>query len=244
SIVQARATGKMKVRQVVENTARDVEIVIHLQSGLSPEIAMDALYAFTDCEVSISPNACVIVDDKPQFMKVNEILKINTEQTRELLKRELEIRKGELMEKILFSSLEKIFIEKRIYRGIEEVDTYEKVISTIDKGLQPYKKQFYREITRDDILRLMEIRIKRISKYDSFKADEALRDLEKELKETLHHLKHLTDYAIAYYQNLLDKYGKGRERRTEIKSFQSVTAVEVIANNQKLYVNRADGFVG
>lgn len=244
SIVKASEKGKIKVRQVVDNTARDVEIVIHLQSGLSPEIAMDALYAFTDCEVSISPNACVIVDDKPQFMKVNEILKINTEQTRELLKRELEIRKGELMEKILFSSLEKIFIEKRIYRGIEEVDTYEKVISTIDKGLQPYKKQFYREITRDDILRLMEIRIKRISKYDSFKADEALRDLEKELKETLHHLKHLTDYAIAYYQNLLDKYGKGRERRTEIKSFQSVTAVEVIANNQKLYVNRADGFVG
>ncbi|MFO0266840.1 MAG: DNA gyrase/topoisomerase IV subunit A, partial [Cyclobacteriaceae bacterium] len=244
SIVKASEKGKIKVRQVVDNTARDVEIVIHLQSGLSPEIARDALYAFTDCEVSISPNACVIVDDKPQFMKVNEILKINTEQTRELLKRELEIRKGELMEKILFSSLEKIFIEKRIYRGIEEVDTYEKVISTIDKGLQPYKKQFYREITRDDILRLMEIRIKRISKYDSFKADEALRDLEKELKETLHHLKHLTDYAIAYYQNLLDKYGKGRERRTEIKSFQSVTAVEVIANNQKLYVNRADGFVG
>lgn len=244
SIVKASEKGKIKVRQVVDNTARDVEIVIHLQSGLSPEIAMDALYAFTDCEVSISPNACVIVDDKPQFMKVNEILKINTEQTRELLKRELEIRKGELMEKILFSSLEKIFIEKRIYRSIEEVDTYEKVISTIDKGLQPYKKQFYRKITRDDILRLMEIRIKRISKYDSFKADEALRDLEKELKETLHHLKHLTDYAIAYYQNLLDKYGKGRERKTEIKSFQSVTAVEVIANNQKLYVNRADGFVG
>ncbi|MFN5169420.1 MAG: DNA gyrase/topoisomerase IV subunit A, partial [Cyclobacteriaceae bacterium] len=244
SIVKASEKGKIKVKQVVDNTARDVEIVIHLQSGLSPEIAMDALYAFTDCEVSISPNACVIVDDKPQFMKVNEILKVNTEQTRELLKRELEIRKGELMEKILFSSLEKIFIEKRIYRSIEEVDTYEKVISTIDKGLQPYKKQFYREITRDDILRLMEIRIKRISRYDSFKADEALRDLEKELKETINHLKHLTEYAIAYYQNLLDKYGKGRERKTEIKSFQSVTAVEVIANNQKLYVNRADGFVG
>ena len=244
SIVKASEKGKIKVKQVVDNTAKDVEIQIHLQPGLSPEIAMDALYAFTDCEISISPNACVIIDDKPTFMKVNEILKINTEQTVQLLKQELEIRKAELMEKILFSSLEKIFIEKRIYRSIEDVDTYEKVITTIDKGLSPYKKQFYREITRDDILRLMEIRIKRISKYDSFKADELLKDLEKELKETLHHLKNLVEYAISYFQNLLTKYGKGRERKTEIKSFQSVSATEVIANNQKLYVNREDGFVG
>jgi len=244
SIVKASEKGKIKVKQVVDNTAKDVEILVHLQAGQSPEVAIDALYAFTDCEVSISPNACVIVEDKPQFMKVNEILKYNTEQTVALLKRELDIKKAELMEKILFSSLEKIFIEKRIYRSIEEVDTYEKVITTIDKGLQPYKKQFYREITRDDILKLMEIRIKRISKYDSFKADELLKDLENDLKQTLHHLKHLTDFAIAYYQNLLDKYGKGRERKTEIKSFQSVAATEVIANNQKLYVNREDGFVG
>lgn len=244
SIVKASEKGKIKVKQVVDNTAKDVEIMIHLQAGLSPEIAIDALYAFTDCEVSISPNACVIVKDKPQFMKVNDILKYNTDQTVKLLKQELEIRKGELMEKILFSSLEKIFIEKRIYRLIEECETFEDVISTTDKGLKPYKKQFYREITRDDILRLLEIRIKRISKYDSFKADEMLRDLEKELKEVLHNLRHLTDYAIAYYQSLLDKFGKGRERRTEIKSFQSVTAVEVIANNQKLYVNRTDGFIG
>jgi len=244
SIVRASEKGKIKVKQVVDNTAKDVEIQIHLHPGISPEVAIDALYAFTDCEISISPNACVIVADKPQFMKVNDILKYNTDQTVKLLKQELEIRKNELMEKILFSSLEKIFIEKRIYRDIEDCETFEEVISTTDKGLKPYKKQFYREITRDDILRLLEIRIKRISKYDSFKADELLKDLEKELKEVLHHLKHLTDYAIAYYQNLLDKYGKGRERRTEIKSFQSVTATEVIANNQKLYVNRADGFVG
>lgn len=244
SIVKASEKGKIKVKQVVDNTAKDVEILVHLQSGISPEIAIDALYAFTDCEISISPNACVIVEDKPQFMKVNDILRYNTEQTVKLLKRELEIRRGELMEKILFSSLEKIFIEKRIYRDIENCETFEDVITTTDKGLKPYKKQFYREITRDDILRLLEIRIKRISKYDSFKADELLRDLEKELKDTLHHLKHLTDYAIAYYQNLLDKYGKGRERKTEIRSFQSVTATEVIANNQKLYVNREDGFVG
>ncbi len=224
SIVKASEKGKIKVKQVIDNTARDVEILIHLQSGQSPEIAMDALYAFTDCEISISPNACVIVADKPTFLKVNDILKVNTESTVALLKRELEIRRGELMEKILFGSLEKIFIEKRIYRSIEEVDTFEGVIETIDKGLKPYKKQFYREITRDDILRLMEIRIKRISKFDSFKADELLRDLDKELKEILHHIRHLTDYAISYFQGLLDKYGKGRERKTELKSFQSLAA--------------------
>lgn len=244
SIVKASEKGKIKVKQVVDNTAKNVEIQLHLQPGQSPEVAIDALYAFTDCEISISPNACVIVDDKPHFMKVGEILKINTEQTVALLKRELEIKKADLMEKILFSSLEKIFIEKRIYRSIEEVSTFEGVIDTIDKGLKPYKKQFYREITRDDILRLMEIRIKRISKYDSFKADELLKDLEQQLKDTIHHLKHLTEFAISYFQNLLDKYGKGRERRTEIKSFQSVTASEVIANNAKLYVNREDGFIG
>lgn len=244
SIVKASEKGQIKVKQVVDNTAKDVEIQINLQPGQSPEVAMDALYAFTDCEISISPNACVIVEDKPQFMTVNDILKYNTQQTVKLLKQELEIRKAELKEKILFSSLEKIFIENRIYRDIEECESWEEVISTIDKGLKPHKKKFYREITTDDIVRLTEIKIKRISRYDSFKADELLKDLEKQLKETEHHLKHLTDYAIAYYQNLLDKYGKGRERKTEIKSFQSVTATEVIAINQKLYVNRTDGFVG
>lgn len=244
SIVKASEKGQIKVKQVVDNTAKDVEILIHLQPGQSPEIAMEALYAFTDCGISISPNACVIVEDKPQFMAVNQILKYNTDLTVKLLKQELEILKGELMEKILFSSLEKIFIENRIYRNIEEAETWEEVISIIDKGLKPHKKKFYREITRDDIVRLTEIKIKRISRYDGFKAEEMLRDLEKQLKETQHHLRHLTDYAISYYQNLLEKYGKGRERKTEIKSFQSVTAVEVIANNQKLYVNRSDGFAG
>ncbi|MEX2233694.1 MAG: DNA gyrase/topoisomerase IV subunit A [Cyclobacteriaceae bacterium] len=244
SIVRASEKGQIKVKQVVDNTARDVEILIHLQPGQSPEIAMDALYAFTDCEISISPNACVIVEDKPLFMTVNQILKYNTDLSVKLLKQELDIRKEELMEKILFSSMEKIFIEHRIYRNIEEAETWEKVISIIDKGLKPHKKKFYREITTDDIVRLTEIRIKRISKFDAFKADEMQRDLEKELKETHHHLRHLTDYAISYFQNLLEKYGKGRERKTEIKGFQSVTAVEVIANNQKLYVNSADGFVG
>lgn len=244
SIVKASEKGKIKVKQVIDNTAQVVEIQVALQPGQSPEIAIDALYAFTDCEISISPNACVIVGEKPKFMTVNEILKINTQQTLDLLKQELEIKKAELMEKILFSSLEKIFIENRIYRDIEECESWEEVISTIDKGLKPHKKKFYREITTDDIVRLTEIRIKRISRFDSFKADELLRGLEKQLKETQHHLKHLVEYAIAYYQGLQEKYGKGRERKTEIKSFQSVTAVEVIANNQKLYVNRTDGFVG
>ena len=244
SIVKASEKGKIKVKQVIDNTAKDVEIMIHLQPGQLPEIAIDALYAFTDCELSISPNACVIVEDKPQFMTVSEILKVNTNNTLELLKQELQIRKGELMEKILFSSLEKIFIENRIYRNIEEAESWEEVIQTIDKGLKPHKKKFYREITTEDIVRLTEIKIKRISRYDSFKADELLKDLEKELKETQHHLRNLVDYAISYYSNLLEKYGKGRERKTEIKTFQSVTATEVIANNQKLYVNRTDGFIG
>lgn len=244
SIVKASEKGQIKVKQVIDNTAKDVEIQILLQPGQSPEIAMDALYAFTDCEISISPNACVIVEDRPVFMGVNEILKYNTEQTVALLKRELEIRKAELMEKILFSSLEKIFIENRIYRDIEEAKTWEEVLARIDKGLKPHKKKFYREITTEDIVKLTEIRIKRISRFDSFKADELLKDLEKELKETNHHLRNLTEYAISYYQKLLEKYGKGRERKTEIKSFQSVSATEVIATNQKLYVNRTDGFVG
>jgi topoisomerase IV subunit A len=244
SIVKASEKGQIKIKKVVDNTSKDVEIEVQLQPGQSPEIAIDALYAFTDCEISISPNACVIVEDKPQFMAVNDILKYNTEQTVKLLKRELEIRKAELMEKILFSSLEKIFIEHRIYRDIEEAKTWEDVIARIDKGLKPHKKKFYREITQEDIVRLTEIKIKRISRYDAFKADELMKDLEKELKETQHHLRHLTDYAISYYQRLLEKYGKGRERKTEIKGFQSVSATEVIATNQKLYVNRTDGFAG
>ncbi len=244
SIVKASEKGQIKIRQVVDNTAQEVEIQIHLQPGQSPEIAIEALYAFTDCEITISPNACVIVDGKPRFLGVNDILKYCTDQTVALLRRELEIKREELKEKILFSSLEKIFIENRIYRDIEECETWEDVLSTIDKGLKPHKKKFYREITTDDIIRLTEIKIKRISRYDSFKADEMLRDLEQQLKETEYNLKHLTEFAIAYFQNLLEKYGKGRERKTELKTFQAVTATEVIATNQKLYVNRADGFAG
>jgi len=244
SIIKANDKGKIKVKKVTDNTAKDVEIEVQLASGQSPDITIDALYAFTDCEVSISPNACVIIDDKPHFLKVTDILKRNTADTVELLTRELEIKKGELMEKILFSSLEKIFIENRIYRDIEEAETWEEVIDRIDKGLEPFKPQFYREITEEDIVRLTEIKIKRISKFDSFKADELMRKMEEQLKEVEHNLANITDYAITYFKNLLEKYGKGRERKTEIKNFDTIAAAAVAANNQKLYVNRAEGFIG
>jgi topoisomerase-4 subunit A len=244
SIVKANDAGKIKIKKVIDNTAKDVEVQVQLVPGTSPDITIGALYAFTDCEVSISPNACVIVDDKPMFLGVDEILRIATDNTLSLLEKELLIKKHELKEKILYSSLEKIFIENRIYRRIEECTTWESVLSTIDDGLTPYKPQFYREITQDDILGLTEIKIKRISKYDAFKADEAMRALEKELEETQHHLDHLTDYAIKYFRDLLYKYSKGRERRTEIRQFDVINAVKVAANNQKLYVNREEGFIG
>ncbi len=244
SIIKANDKGKIKIKQVVDNTAKDVEILITLAPGISPDITIDALYAFTDCELSISPNACIIIDEKPVFMPVNEILRMNTDQTVALLKRELEIKRDELKEKILFSSLEKIFIENRIYRDIEECETWESVIETIDKGLDPYKKDFYREIVKEDIVRLTEIKIKRISRFDAFKADELMRKLEEELSQTEHHLANLTEFAIAYFNNLFEKYGKGRERKTLIKSFDTIAATIVAANNQKLYVNRKDGFIG
>ncbi|MEM9390577.1 MAG: DNA gyrase/topoisomerase IV subunit A [Bacteroidota bacterium] len=244
SIIKANDKGKIKIKQVVDNTAKDVEILISLAPGQSPDITIDALYAFTDCETSISPNSCVIIEDKPHFISVNEILKINTEQTVALLTRELEIRKHDLMEKILFSSLEKIFIENRIYRDIEECETWEAVIDTIDKGLDSYKPQFYREITEEDIVKLTEIKIKRISRFDSFKADELLKKLEEDLKETEYNLAHITEFAISYFTNLREKYGNGKERKTEITSFDSIDTTIVAANNQRLYVNRADGFVG
>ena len=244
SIIKANDKGKIKIKQVVDNTAAEVEIQVTLAPGMSPDITMDALYAFTDCEVSISPNACVIMDEKPQFLGISEILMHSVDQTIDLLRQELEIRKKELMEKLLFSSLEKIFIENRIYRDIEECETWEAVLETIDRGLDPFKPDFYREITQDDIIRLTEIKIKRISKFDAFKADELMRKLQEELKEVEHHLAHLTEYAIAYYQGLLNKYGAGRERKTEITNFDNIQATVVAANNAKLYINRQDGFIG
>ncbi|MBO9700548.1 MAG: DNA gyrase/topoisomerase IV subunit A [Sporocytophaga sp.] len=244
SIIKANDNGKIKIKKVIDNTAKDVEILIQLVPGVSSDITIDALYAFTECEISISPNACVIIDEKPHFISIHEILRISTDKTVELLRQELEIKKNHLQEKLLFSSLEKIFIEKRIYRNIEECETWEAVLETIDKGLKPYKKQFYREITQDDLVRLTEIKIKRISKFDAFKADELMRNLGEELKEVEHNLAHLIEYAIAYFQNLLKKYGQGRERKTQIKTFETISATVVAAINAKLYINRAEGFIG
>ena len=246
TILSANDKGKIKVKKVEDNTAAVVEIMIHLHSDSYEDIdkTIDALYAFTDCEVSISPNACVIIEDKPCFMSVNDILKYNTEQTQSLLKKELEIRLAELEEEWHFSSLIKIFIEKRIYRNIEECTTWESVIETIDLGLKPFKKRFKREITREDIISLTEIKIKRISKYDVKEQDQKIRGLEEQMKEVAAHLANIRNYTIAWYKDLLKKYGKGRERKTAIGSFEQVVASEVMINNQKLYVNREDGFAG
>jgi topoisomerase-4 subunit A len=244
SILKAQDKGKIKIKKVTDNTAKEVEVLIDLVPGTDPDVTIDALYAFTDCQSSISVNACVIVDDKPRFMNVNEILELSTERTKELLRKELEIKQNDLNEKWHFSSLEKIFIEKRIYRNIEECETWEAVIDTIDKGLKPYKKLFKREITKEDIVRLTEIKIKRISKFDSFKADEEIKAIDEALKQVAYDLKHLTEFTVAFYQNLLKKYGKGRERKTEIKGFEEIEVKQVAATNAKLYVNREEGFFG
>lgn len=244
TIIAANEKGKIKIRKIDDNTARNVEILIHLMPGVSPDTTIDALYAFTDCEISISPNSCVIDNGRPRFVGVKEMLRISTHNTVALLKRELEIRLNELMENLLFASLEKIFIENRIYRDIEECKTWEAVIEAIDTGLTPYKPQFYRIITTDDILRLTEIRIKRISKFNSYKADELMRSLEVEIEEVKNHLAHLIDFAIYYFQNIRKKYGKDRDRKTEIRNFDNIEATMVAAATLKLYVNRAEGFAG
>ena len=257
SILKANDKGQIKIKKVVDNTAKDVEIAIELANGVSPDLTVDALYAFTNCEVSISPNACIIIDNKPHFITVEDILKISTEQSKRLLELELKIKQGELEEKWHLSSLEKIFITNRIYRDIEECETWEAVIETIDLGLKKYvatpsdnkgasetRIMMMRDITEEDIVKLTEIKIKRISKFNSFKADELIAKIESDLAEVKHHLAHLTEFAIAFFENLLDKYGEGRERRTEITSFEDIQVRKVVANNAKLYVNRKEGFVG
>ena len=244
SILKANDKGKIKIKKVVDNTAKDVEVEIQLPNNISTDKTIDALYAFTNCETSISPNACVIVEEKPQFLGISEILNINTTNTVELLKRELEIKRGELEEKWHFSSLEKIFIEERIYRDIEECETWEAVIAAIDKGLKPFKKLLKREVTEEDIVRLTEIKIKRISKFDSFKADELLKGIEDALAEVNNYLANLTEYAIDYYKDLLEKFGKGKERKTEIKGFEEINTKVVAVANEKLYANLSEGFVG
>ena len=257
SIVKANEKGKIKIKKVIDKTAQDVEILIELVAGTSPDVTIGALYAFTNCEVSISPNACVIIDDKPHFGSVEQLLRASTRYTKELLRQELEIKKEELLAKWHMASLEKIFITNRIYRDIEECESFEEVISTIDTGLRQYVRtpsmpkpkgdnrlELMREITTDDITVLTEIRIKRISKYNAFKADEKIAELEKELEEVAFNLAHLTDFAVAYFRNLLDKYGKGKERKTVITTFDSIQATQVVANNAKLYANFQEGFIG
>ena len=244
SIIRANDKGKIKVKRIDDNTAEHVEISISLASGVSPDKTIDALYAFTDCEQSISPNGCVIQDSKPVFLGVSNILRVSVDHTMNLLKQELEIRLGELGESYHLSSLEKIFIEKRIYRDIEDCETWESVLETIDKGLEPYKKKLIREVTRDDIIHLTEIRIKRISKYDSRKADELIRELKEDMEEVKSHLSNLVEYTINYYRQIKKKYGKQWERRTEIRNFDTIVATKVVAANQKLYVDRKEGFFG
>ncbi|MFM6925699.1 MAG: DNA gyrase/topoisomerase IV subunit A, partial [Ferruginibacter sp.] len=245
SIVKANDQGKIKIKKVTDHTAAEVEIIVELAPGISPDITIDALYAFTDCEVSISPNACVIVKDKPQFLKVSELLKTATDNTKELLKRELEIKLAELYEKWHFTSLEKIFFEEKIYKELEKKhETWEKVLEAIDKAFNPFKKLLKREITREDIVKLTEKPVRRIYKLDIDDLIAQIKGLEDDIKQVKYDLDNLTDFAVAYYENLLKKFGKGRERKTEIKQFDTIEAKTVAIANIKLYANFADGFIG
>ncbi len=244
SILRANDKGKIKIKKIEDNTAAEVEILVHLPSGISPDKTIDALYAFTACESSISPLGCIIEDNKPLFIGVKEMLERSTDNTVDLLKQELEIQLGELEEHWHFASLERIFIENRIYRDIEEEETWEGVIAAIDKGLKPHVKKLKRKVTEEDIVRLTEIRIKRISKFDLDKAQQNLDNLEKKIAEVKHNLANLIQFAIDYFKELKVKYGKGRERKSEIKIFDNIEAAKVVIRNTKLYVNREEGFIG
>ena len=244
SIIKANDKGKIKIKKIDDNTADNVEVVIYLASGISPDQMIDALYAFTDCEVSLYPNASVVFDNKPMFIGVSEILRKSVEQTKELLRQELEVRKGELEDAWHFANLERIFIEKRIYKKFEESTTWDDVLVKIDEGLEPYKKIFKREIVRDDLVKLTEIKIKKTSRFDLNKAQKAIEDIEIELDEVVNHLAHLVDFTIRYYQSIKKKYGKDKERKTEIRSFENIEATKVVVANQKLFVDRKEGFFG
>jgi topoisomerase-4 subunit A len=244
SIIKANDKGKIKIRHIEDNTAANAEIAVHLAAGVSPDNTIDALFAFTDCELSIAPNAVVIENDKPRFVGVNELLKISTQNTLRLLELELKIKQGELQEHWHFASLERIFIEKKVYRKIEEAETWEQVIEFIDKGLKPHVKHLRRAVTEEDIVRLTEIKIKRISKFDSFKADEHIKGLEDQLAEVQAKLDALVDHAVDYFKELKRKYGAGRERKTELRTFDTIVATAVAVANRKLYVDREEGFMG
>jgi topoisomerase IV subunit A len=246
SIIKANDKGKIKVKKIDDNTAANVEILIHLIPGTSSDKTIDALYAFTDCEVSVSPNACIVEDDKPKFINITEILKKSVDKTVELLKLELEIRMGELEEQWHFASLEQIFIDERIYKdkAFEDSGNMDQAIDHIDKRLAPWKPKFRREITRDDILKLMEIRMGRILKFNTDKANELIKGIEDSIAEVLANLQNLIPYTIAWYEHLKAKYSKGRERKTEIRSFENIEAAKVIVANEKLYIDREEGFIG
>jgi topoisomerase-4 subunit A len=244
SILKANEKGKIKIKKIDDNTSEFVEILVHLPSGVSPDKTIDALYAFTSCESSISPLSCVIEDNKPLFIGVGEMLARSTDRTLGLLQAELEIQKEELESQWHFSSLERIFIEKRVYRSIEEQETWEGVLDAIDQGLKPHTAHLKRPVTQDDLARLTEIRIKRISKFDLNKAQQYIESLEDKLAQVQHHLDHIVDYAVDYFKQLKTTYGKGRERQTEIRVFDDIEATKVVNRNAKLYVNREEGFVG
>jgi len=244
SIIKANDKGTIKIKKIDDNTSENVEILIDLPSGVSTDITIDGLYAFTDCEVSISPNSCIICNEKPIFIGVKEILKRATDHTLELLKWELEIRLSELNDDWHFSSLEKIFIEKKIYLDMEGSPDWDNTISVIDKGLTPYKKLLRREVTREDIERLPEIKMKRITKHDAFKADEHIKGIEFEITEVKNHLENIIPYTINYFKQIKKNHGKGRERKTEIRSFDTIEATKVVVANSKLYVDRKEGFIG
>ena len=244
SILKANDNGKIKIKKIEDNTANDVEVLVHLPSGVSPDKTIDGLFAFTSCETSISPLGCVIEDNKPLFIGVSDILKRSTEHTRELLKLELEYKKGDFESQWHYASLERIFIEKRIYRDIENVDTWEGVIAAISDGLKPYIAHLKREVIEEDIVRLTEIKIKRISKFDINKAQLKIESIEAELEKIAHHLKNLTEFTVDYFKNLKTVYGKGKKRKTEIRVFADVDAKKVVIKNSKLYVNREEGFIG
>jgi topoisomerase-4 subunit A len=245
SIVKANDQGKIKIKKVTDTTAANVEILVDLAAGISPDITIDALYKFTDCEISISPNACVIVGMKPQFLGVHELLKISVDRTKDLLEQELKIKLNELQEKWHYTSLEKIFFEEKIYKELEKKhETWDKVLEAIDKAFVPFKKQLKRAITREDIIKLTEKPVRRIYKLDIDELTDQIRALDAEIKQVKYDLNNLVDFAVAYYENLLKKYGKGRERKTEIKQFEVIEAKQVAIANTKLYVNREEGFIG
>lgn len=246
SVISANDKGKIKIKKIEDNTARDVEIIIHLAPGISPDVTIDALYAFTDCEVSISPNTCVIQDDKPRFMSVNDMLTESTFFTKDLLKQELEIRLKDLMEKIFFSSLLKIFIQEGMYKNpeYENSGNFEVVLEVLNRLFEPFFPQFYRTILSEDYKKLIDKPMSSITRFDVKKADEQMKTLENEIKQVKHHLKHLTEYTIAWFEKLKEKYGKDRARKTELRTFDKVEAAQVALANIKLYVNRADGFIG